>query len=106
MALAGPFCRWESKTQTPAVALLQVSSGEIWGGIPRNGGLEPTVQAYPYALAAEKRGIEFTTGIRPHAMSSPIEARWYLTLTPGVLRRQKNGNDYACITATIDNRQP
>jgi len=105
--MAGPFCRWESLTQTPAIALVQVRSGEIWGDTPKNGGLEPTVQAYPWPLAAARRGIEFTTDILPHhPMSSPIEARWYLTLTPGVLRRQKNGVHYACITAAIDNRQP
>jgi hypothetical protein len=101
----GPFCRWESTSQTPVIALLQVASGEIWGDTPR-GGLEPTVQAYPWALAPGRRGIEFTTPIGPYPLSSPFEARWYLTLTPGVILRQKNGRDYACITATVDNRQP
>ena len=103
--MAGPFCRWESLTQTRALALVQVHSGEIWGDTPKNGGLEPTVQAYPWPLATGRRGIEFTTDILPHPMSSPFEARWYLTLTPGVLLRQRNGVDYACITAAIDNRQ-
>jgi hypothetical protein len=101
----GPFCRWESTSQTVAVARFQVASGEIWGDTPR-GGLEPTVQAYPWALAADRRGIEFTTPIRPYPMSSPFEARWYLSLTPGVVRRRRNGKDYACITAIVDNRQP
>lgn len=101
----GPFCRRESPTQTPAIALLQVASGEIWGSTPR-GGLEPTVQAYPWRLPDGGRGIEFTTPTRPYPMSSPLEARWYLTLTPGVMLRQQNGKDYACITATVNNRQP
>jgi hypothetical protein len=100
----GPFCRWESISQTAAIALIQVASREIWGDTPR-GGLEPTVQAYPWALASNRRGIEFTTPISPHPMSSPLEARWYLTLTPGVVRRRKDGKDYASIRATIDNRQ-
>jgi hypothetical protein len=84
------------------------ASSRFWGDLGRHSarGLEPTVQAYPWALAKEQRGIEFTTSIKPYPMSSPFEARWYLTLTPGVMLRQKNGKDYACITATVDNRQP
>jgi hypothetical protein len=42
----------------------------------------------------------------PHPMGSPFEARWYLKLTPGVELRQKGGEDYACIKAVVDNRQP
>lgn len=105
----GPFCRWESPTQTTADALLQVASSEIWGGVPFNG-LEPTVEAYPGTLirtqAPNLRGIEFTTPIAPYPNSSPLHAKWYLSLTPGVLLRQKSGQDYACITATVDNHQP
>ena len=109
MADLGPFCRWESPSQTPADALLQVTSGEIWGSVPFNG-LEPTVEAYPGTLAKTQapnlRGIEFTTPIAPFPNSSPLHAKWYLSLTPGVLHRQKGGEDYACITATVDNHQP
>ena len=101
----GPFCRWESTTQTSADARLQEQTGEIWGRTPR-WGMVPTVQAYPFPLAATQRGIEFTTNTEPHANGSPYEIRWYLNLTPGVLLRQKDGEDFACILADVDNRQP
>ena len=101
----GPFHRPETPTQTPAVALKQVASGEIWGRTPKNGGLGPTVQAYPGMLAKE-RGIEFTTEIVPHPNSSPLEARWYLRLTAGVQRRCEGGEEFACITAVVKNLQP
>jgi hypothetical protein len=103
MPFAGIFCRWESSTQTPAIAVLQVRSGEIWGRAPKNG-LCPTVQAYPWRLNGH-RGIEFTTQIPPHSMSAPHEARWYLGFTPGVELRQKAGEDYACIRAVVENHQ-
>lgn len=103
MAHPRVFCRWESSTQTPKVAVLQVNSGEIWGKAPR-GGVYPTVQAYPGGLSG-RRGIEFITAITPHPMSAPHEARWYYPLTPGVELRQKNGEDFACIKAVIQNHQ-
>jgi hypothetical protein len=100
----GIFFRLESPTQTPAIAVLQVRSGEIWGKTPR-GGFEPTVKAYAGRLMA-RRGIEFTTQIKPHPNSAPHEVRWYLRRTPGVELRRKNGEDYACIKAVVDNHQP
>jgi hypothetical protein len=103
MPFAGIFCRWESTTQTPAIAVLQVRSGEIWGRTPKDG-FSPAVKAYPWRLDG-RRGIEFTTPIQPHFMSAPHEARWYLRLTPGVELRQKAGEDYACIKAVIENHQ-
>jgi hypothetical protein len=105
MAIVGIFFRLESRTQTSAIAVLQVLSGEIWGKTPRFG-IEPTVQAYAGRLMADRRGIEFTTEIAPHPTGSPFEARWYLTRTPGVQLRQKEGQDYACIIAVVDNHQP
>lgn len=102
----GPFHRKETRTQTPAVALLQAASCEIWGGTPKNGGMVPTVQAYPGTLPA-CRGIEFITNISIHPGSCPIEARWYLGFTPGVEeRRDSGGNIFACITASVTNNQP
>jgi hypothetical protein len=102
--LVGPFYRLESGTQTREDARLQEKSGEIWGRTPRNG-LEPTVQAYVGHLIS-RRGIEFTTATAPHPNASPFEARWYLTQTPGVLLRQKDGEDFACILANVKNKQP
>jgi len=102
----GPYCRWETPgIQTKELAKLQAASGEIWGLTPKDG-MEPTVQAYPYPLAANRRGIEFTTDTAAQPNQSPQEIRWYLYQTPGVLLRQKDGEDFACILADVDNRQP
>jgi hypothetical protein len=100
----GIFFRLESPTQTPAIAVLQVRSGEIWGKTPRYG-FEPVVQAYAGSLTG-RRGIEFTTQIKPHPNSAPHHAYWYLTRTPGVELRRKNCEDYASIKAVVDNHQP
>jgi hypothetical protein len=83
---------------------MQAKSGEVWGRTPR-GGLEPTVQAYIGPLE-QRRGIEFFTDTAPHPNASPFEARWYLTRTPGVLLRQRNGEDFACVLASVKNMQP
>jgi hypothetical protein len=53
-----------------------------------------------------RRGIEFTTDTAPHPDASPFEARWYLSKTPGVLPRHKDGEDFACILANVKNMQP
>jgi hypothetical protein len=85
-----------STTQTPAIAKIQKSSGEIWGGPPNS----PTssVKAYRGALPANARGIEFTTAVAPTAASgTPFEARWYVN-TPGV---QINRQGFAFIPATV-----
>ncbi len=100
----GPFNRRETRWQTPEVAIKQVKSGEVWGRTPKFG-MEPTVQAYSGVLK-NCRGIEFTTKIEPHPMSSPFEARWYLTKTPGVLKRCEDGETFACILADVKNSQP
>jgi len=102
----GPFNRRETpRTQTPAIAIKQVASGEIWGRTPKNGGLGPTVQAYT-GLLVNQRGIEFNTEIAPHPNSSPFEVRWYLHLTAGVQRRCEGAEEFACITAVVKNLQP
>ena len=103
----GPFHRKESKSQAIEDALKQVASQEIWGSIPNNGGKWPTVQAYPGNLSRTIRGIEFSTDIESAKGSCPIEARWYLELTPGVEERHDDhGNQYACISADVINLQP
>ena len=102
--VTGQFNRRETPSQTSATALLQVASGEIWGRTPRNG-IEPTVQAYAGKLK-NRRGIDFITNTEPHPDGSPFEVRWYMTLTPGVLRRYQNGEEFACIKATVTNMQP
>jgi hypothetical protein len=105
VGLFGAFNRLESKTQTKETALKQEMSGEIWGRTPR-GGLEPTVQAYAGGLKHGHRGIEFSTDISPHPNGSPLEARWYLTKTTGVLCRYEGGEEFACIRADVKNIQP
>ena len=74
--------------------------------------MEPTVKAYAGTLKIDpmtlqkERGIEFTTETAPHPDGSPFEARWYLNHTPGVLRRYQDGEEFACIVATVKNFQP
>jgi len=103
----GPFSRRETVIQTPELAKEQVATGEVWGLTPNNGGMEPTVQAYAGRLRPpHKRGIEFATDIAPHPNGSPLEVRWYMTKTPGVQKRYKDGKEFACITAVVTNLQP
>ena len=104
MRTFGTFFRLESSTQTVSVAAKQVASGEIWGKTPR-GGLEPTVQAYAGSRGG-CRGVEFSTDIEPHNNGTPLDARWYLTLTAGVVARYcQAGEEHASIEAEIDNFQ-
>jgi hypothetical protein len=92
-------------TQTKAIAKVQEYSREIWGR-PARGSALPSVKAYPGTLC-NRRGVEFTTDIEPKPDSAPNEARWYLEWTPGVQLRQKNGEDFACISVTsFRNAQP
>jgi hypothetical protein len=107
MRIFGPFHRKELKFQTREDALKQVESGEIWGSTPKNGGMCPTVQAYPGNLSVDRRGIEFSTDIENQKGSCPIEARWYLGITAEVEERfDECGNQYACISAEVVNLQP
>jgi hypothetical protein len=97
------YHRVESSTQTQEDAVMQVETGEIWGKEPY-GSQFLVVQAYRMALSEGKRGIQFTTEVRPQRGSgTPFEARWYYQHTPGVLLRQKGGRDYAAIPAKVQN---
>lgn len=105
MRAHGMFHRLESTTQTSAIAIVQVATGEVWGKTPRNG-MEPTVEAYAGVIDG-RRGIEFSTDIEPHPCGSPFRAYWYLTRTAGVDERFDGaGEQHASIPAEIDNRQP
>ena len=103
--MPGPFHRRESDTQTIEVAASQVASGEIWGRTPQHG-MCPTVQAYAGPIQPGQRGIQFETDTVPQNTGSPIEARWYLGITPGVQERHRNGELFASITADVTNHQP
>lgn len=81
---------------------MQVASGEIWGKEARWSSIL-SVKAYVGQLVG--RGIQFTTAIAPHPNQSPLEARWYYPDTPGVMLRNKDGQDYAAITAVVANHQ-
>ncbi|MGD0073155.1 MAG: hypothetical protein ABSD31_02300 [Candidatus Binataceae bacterium] len=85
-------------TQTPAVAQLQLKSGEIWGS-PGRWGVYPCVRAYFGQLASGQKGVEFATVI-PHdpKYSSPWEAHWVHPYTSGVLL---NSQGFAVIAAKI-----
>jgi hypothetical protein len=102
------YSRDESPTQDKATALLQVSSGEVWGRAAQQGAF-PCVKAYRRAQAG--RGIEFTTNHVPTpGYGSILEARWAYCL-PGMLRCTPtvtlNAGGYAVITVTsIRNLQP
>jgi hypothetical protein len=99
------FHRVETKTQTKETARLQEASREIWGRTAK-WSFGPSVKAYPGNLP-DRRGIEFTTDIEPNPNSAPNEARWYLNVTAGVVLRQANGEDFACIVAaSVKNMQP
>jgi hypothetical protein len=97
------YHRKESPTQTPADAMLQVSSMEIWGR-PARGSHIPSVKAYRGILPSSGRGVEFTTLVSPTPGSgTPFEARWYEN-TRGVMRKH---SDFVAIPAsTVINRQP
>lgn len=104
--MPGPFHRLESPTQTAAIAVLQVNSGEIWGQSARGSDI-PSVKAYRKALPSGERGIEFTTVVAPQVGSgTPYEAHWYYPNTPGVQHKTKDSQDYAVITAAVVNHQP
>jgi hypothetical protein len=98
--------RKESPSQTRHDAILQVASGEIWGKAARLGGLFPTVKAYPGVLPAGARGINFTTGIDPYPNGTPFEIHWVYPHTPGVVKKTKDGTDFAVISAVVTNLQP
>jgi hypothetical protein len=64
----------------------------------------PTVQAYRGPIN-DIRGVEFSTNIAEHPNGTPLDARWYLDLTPGVELRTKDGEEYAAISASVVNYQ-
>jgi len=81
LAAQPEFNRRESPTQTPADAIAQAISMEIWGQ-PAQGSNLPSVKAYreshlPLARHGP-RGVLFATDIAPTlGTGTPFEARWY-----------------------------
>jgi hypothetical protein len=106
LSAACPFHRLETPTQTPQIAVLQVTSNEIWGKAPRGSGF-PVVQAYRNNIPAGQRGIEFTTPIAPQKGSgTPYEARLVL---PPHARRYSNNKEWCGLrsyTGAVRNCQP
>jgi|JI10StandDraft_1071094.scaffolds.fasta_scaffold130138_5 hypothetical protein len=98
MRTHGVFHRNEATYQTKETAAIQVETQEIWGRTPANG-YKPTVQAYCALAAKQARRIEFSTDVKPGAIS-PFEAWWYLE-EDGVEHRHHNGEDFACISVEI-----
>src|SRR5947209_8881259 len=101
----GIFSRRETHIQTASLALEQVKSCEIWGRVSRFGS-NPCVKAYAGALATGRRGIEFTTSVRPEPDQGPLHVNWYHPNTPGVVLKHKDGEEFACIDANVTNKQP
>lgn len=93
------YHRNEASYQTAEDAELQVASSEIWGRAPKNG-LGPTVQAYRDGAIKQKRRLEFTTEVKAGS-ESPFEAWWYLEITPGVEKRERDGEVFACIAVDV-----
>jgi hypothetical protein len=96
----GPFYRGESPSQTVADAKKQQTSMEIWGAPARNTAQSnlPCVKAYRSSLPSGQRGVEFDTPVSPRGFGTPLEARWYLGFTNGVLQRtDAAGTVYAAI---------
>ena len=103
----GPFNRdGNTTTQTDKLAIIQEASGEVWGRTPVQKGGWPVVEAYGGALPKGDWGINFTTEIKPHPGSAPHHAKWHYEKTDGVVLRQKNGQEYACIPATVTRVAP
>jgi RHS repeat-associated protein len=89
------YHRLESPTQSPKVARLQETSGEIWGRAPRGSDI-PKVQAYAGPLPPGARGIEFTTSVAPDPYGMPHLPTWSGP-RPGV----RVENDFAKIACTV-----
>jgi len=93
----GPYYhREQSPTQTPEVARMQEASGEIWGRAPRGSDI-PTVQAYPGRLPEGRKGIEFTTPVKPSSVNPKGDVRWRKG-DPGVISDDDFAKIPVCIT--------
>jgi hypothetical protein len=57
-----------------------LESGELWGQSPRNIAASnfPKVKAYEGKLPADRRGIEFETGLQPDEGTPPGRPMWSL----------------------------
>ena len=100
------YHRVETPTfQTPAHALQQVTSQEVWGRARGNGGAFLCVKAYWGPLPAGRRGVEFTTPVPPtHA--NPNTALWVHGYHPDILLRRKGTEDFAAIRVTTIRKVP
>jgi hypothetical protein len=95
------YHRRESPTQSPADALEQEKTREIWGKISRYS-FEPRVRAYVGPLPDGVRGVEFHTDVRPDEGSAPGYAEW-TGGRPGV---KLDGDIAKLAVDRVINRQP
>jgi hypothetical protein len=101
-----PYHRlWNPFTQDSKTAQLQVSTGSIWGDVPKNGGAFKCVQAYRGGLDPRDMGIEFVTHVPPTAgTGTPWEARW-IYCDHGVTKCSPlvwmNSQGYAVLPVTV-----
>jgi hypothetical protein len=102
--LYGVYCRKETNLQTKEIAIVQASSGEIWGTAARYG-YTATVRGYAMPLQNGERGIDFTTEICPEPNQGPLHVNWYAGRTPGITMKTVDGVDYACLKANVTNKQ-
>lgn len=105
----GPFHRIKSPTQTYQHALLQKSSGEIWGKAVKNGGKFPCVKAYlkplcydslPGIDCADNEGIEFETAVMPSMKTPAGQVFWQAGRSPVDGLRHVD-DDTIALSATI-----
>jgi hypothetical protein len=96
-AIEPVYHRLRSRTQTLAVDVMMVASGEACGRSAWGSQL-PTVQAYWGPLGPDDSGIEFVSAVIPELGScTPSMAYWYAS-TPGVIVKP---GGLVCIPITV-----
>lgn len=101
------FHRKRSRTQQLPDDVLQITSGMLWGRLPR-GGKCPTAQAYFGPLPPGVSGIEFVTPVHPQQTGLPagFGANWYWSETAFTGALSVAGTEYAVIPVIVLRHQP
>jgi hypothetical protein len=106
----GPFHRKRGPTQEYQTALLQKTSGEIWGKPTKIGGLVPKVKAYSGPLCAGRKldvecsdseGIDFVTRVKPSQIN-PSGITYWFTNGAKVDGIRDVGDDTIALEVSID----
>ncbi len=97
--MAKTYHKLESPTQTAKDARLQETNEQLWGRAPQGSEI-PAAQAYTGPLPAGRRGIEFSTEVKPDSGTVPGQANWSRA-RPGV----EIAGDFAKIKKMLKNTQ-